>query len=233
MTEQIVVVAKTDLQRVLEDVKPNNEGVWGLECGRYSQLDGCLGTMPRTPALERNQDWVQLVSYTVLQDRTKRVFVYQRTKGVGEERLLGKLSLGLGGHFNLEDFVKIDENTGGISPNDFYDTYERAIGRELVEELSVEIGDCHTVHADDARELIYNAYSDDKWPALLYRNNNETNAVHVGFVEVLELGHKGEDLGLQLKESGLIAIGWLTHDELQARRDEFEDWSKDVMQWLS
>lgn len=56
-------------------------------------------------AAEKNPAVLQLLPYMVIRDRKGRIFTYQRTKGIGEDRLLGKKSIGVGGHIDLTGHI--------------------------------------------------------------------------------------------------------------------------------
>lgn len=227
MVEQIVVVPKTKLlEVVMSSVGIQCDRGRFVNLGDYSALDACLATMPRTPELEKDLNWVQLVNYTVLKDNEEKFFVYQRSKGAGEERLLGKLSLGLGGHLNIGDLFNTDQGVHSITLNDLFGTYFKALYRELKEELGLQSG--LTVG-----RMIYKAYLDDDQPALLYMDHDDVSRVHAGLVEVLEVPYTSTELGLYLKEPGMIDKGWYTLQELQANVNQFEDWSQEVIKWLS
>jgi predicted NUDIX family phosphoesterase len=88
--------------------------------------------------LEVNPNYRQVLPY-VLVECNGKLFCYQRTKGIGENRLLGKHSVGLGGHIDMSDLAW----SNGRPERLYWDTtYHQAIMRELLEELvpTAEIG---------------------------------------------------------------------------------------------
>jgi predicted NUDIX family phosphoesterase len=95
--------------------------------GRAGEALRAAEAVARTEALERDPGWVQLVAYGVLVG-PRGLLVYRRAKGSGEERLLGKASLGLGGHLEPGDVAGCGE------PEDLF-TATRAMIREVREEL--------------------------------------------------------------------------------------------------
>jgi len=81
--------------------------------------------------LEVNPNYRQVLPY-VLVECNGKLFTYQRTKGIGEDRLLGKHSVGLGGHIDMSDLAW---SNGRSERLDWDTTYHQAIMRELMEEL--------------------------------------------------------------------------------------------------
>lgn len=56
---------------------------------------------PRAEA-EQDPTWKQVIPYAVLRDG-ERIFLMQRTRAGGDERLFERYSIGIGGHLNPED----------------------------------------------------------------------------------------------------------------------------------
>lgn len=80
--------------------------------------------------LESNIMFRQILPYILIECNGK-LFTYQRSKGIGEDRLLGKVSVGLGGHIDLTD-IEYGKETGILG---WEDTYNMALVRELMEEI--------------------------------------------------------------------------------------------------
>ncbi len=74
---------------------------------------------------EKRTDWKQPIPY-VMVTRGKKIFTTRRTKNSGEERLHGKLSVGIGGHMRPQ----------GESSRSFSQLLKRNLYRELTEELN-------------------------------------------------------------------------------------------------
>lgn len=113
--------------------------------------------MPRSAA-EADPRFKQIVGYVVLRCG-RMIFHYQRTHRVGEPRLAGQRSLGIGGHLNAEDVGSIP----GL------DDLERAIHRELAEEV---------VLAERPAMRYLGMINDD---------STEVGRVHVGLVALADL----------------------------------------------
>jgi predicted NUDIX family phosphoesterase len=81
-------------------------------------------------------EFAQFLMYTVLRDpKTHSVFVYNRSKKEGETRLLGKTSIGVGGHPELCD---LRVSPSGDFVNEMH-TIIRSMTRELYEECGVHV----------------------------------------------------------------------------------------------
>lgn len=104
--------------------------------------------------MEKNSNYKQIIPYVLLfHDGT--VFSYRRGKLLGEKRLLGNYSIGVGGHISAHD------------RNLFDTTYNEGMRRELNEE--VEITSPYKEHT----------------VALLNDDSNEVGRVHLGIVHIL------------------------------------------------
>lgn len=97
----------------------------------------------------------QLIPYFIIRHDT-RIWCYVRGKASGEERLVAKMSIGIGGHINNEDLDL------------FEDIYSRGAERELREEVNVPDG------------------SSNRVVALLNDDSNDVGKVHLGVVHILD-----------------------------------------------
>ncbi len=112
--------------------------------------------MPRAQA-ETNPDFKQIIPYVVVTDG-KRVLHYVRGKKAGEQRLVTKGSIGIGGHINDED-----HSLFAVGVQAFQD----AVRREVCEELAIQ-------GSFDARPV-----------GLINDDSTEVGRVHFGVVHVL------------------------------------------------
>src|ERR1043165_3595502 len=119
--------------------------------------------VPRPPA-ETDPTLKQIIPYVVLV-HAGRVLHYVRGKKAGEQRLVSKGSIGIGGHMNDSD--------EGLFPLDRA-AYDAAVAREVNEEL--RIGSPFRQRA----------------VALLNDDSNEVGQVHLGVVHVFTL--EGDDV---------------------------------------
>lgn len=149
-----------------------------LDAGRY--LPDLLNPrnyrfVPRHKA-EGDDSLKQLIPYFLI-CHDDRIWCYVRGKKSGEERLVAKASMGIGGHIN-----HLDENL-------FEDIYSRAAIRELEEEVVLPRGYTHKIVA---------LLNDDLTPV---------GRVHLGVIHILKVSSpevkKREDV---ITESGFRTL---------------------------
>ncbi len=119
--ESILVVERREIERL-----GMFQGLT-LDTGRYlpTLLDPRNYRFVPRPAAEQDESLKQLIPYFLI-TQGDRIWCYVRGKKSGEERLVAKASMGIGGHIN-----NLDENL-------FEDVYTRAAVRELEEEVRIE-----------------------------------------------------------------------------------------------
>jgi len=181
MKDEMILVVR----RALFDELGAFQGL-NFEVGRY--LPALLARennffAPRSAA-ETDPTLKQIIPYTLLVHEG-RVLHYVRGKKAGEQRLVAKGSMGIGGHINDHD--------EGLFAMDRA-AYEAAVRREVGEELRVGA-----------------SYSDHV-VALLNDDSNEVGKVHLGVVHVFHLSsadvQKGEAMITELQfldRAGLAA----------------------------
>jgi predicted NUDIX family phosphoesterase len=104
--------------------------------------------------VEKDPSYKQLIPYVIMSCQGKYLN-YVRGSRAGEKRLVGNLSIGIGGHINPVDDISLL----GIK-----ETYLAAVEREVAEEVNVE-----TNHSD-------------RIAALLNDDSNDVGQVHLGIV---------------------------------------------------
>jgi predicted NUDIX family phosphoesterase len=114
--------------------------------------------LPRTQA-ENDPTHKQIIPYVILAFEEK-VLYYVRGKKAGEQRLVAKGSIGIGGHMNESDesLFAWDENA-----------YRAGVEREVNEEITI------------------NTRFEDRIVALLNDDTTEVGRVHLGIVHVFKL----------------------------------------------
>jgi predicted NUDIX family phosphoesterase len=158
MEEEMVLVIRRSLLESL-----------GLFQGLQFAVDRYLAAMlarennffaPRSSA-ENDPSLKQIIPYALLVSDGK-VLRYKRGKKSGEQRLVAKGSIGIGGHMNDRDegLFTLDQ-----------EAYLSGVEREINEELIVE----HPLR--------------NRIAALINDDSNEVGQVHLGVVHVLELPH--------------------------------------------
>ena len=110
-------------------------------------------------AAEVDPDYKQIIPYAIL-SHGDRVLYYVRGKKAGEQRLVAKGSIGIGGHLNDRDesLFAWDEKA-----------YRAGVEREVNEEIRIE------------------TTFDDRIVALLNDDDTEVGRVHLGVVHVFKL----------------------------------------------
>jgi predicted NUDIX family phosphoesterase len=151
--------------------------------------------LPRTQA-ENDPSHKQIIPYALLAFGDK-VFHYVRGKKAGEQRLVAKGSIGIGGHMNQDDEslfnFAIDEAA-----------YRAGVEREVNEEVKI-----------DTR-------FEDRIVALLNDDTNDVGQVHLGVVHVFKLAEPK----VEKREAMITNLAFLDKTELLARRDLLETWSQ-------
>lgn len=124
MDEIIIVVPRKALFEnenfTFQGTESNPETVARL----VDNIQNNFGVMRRGDA-EENNKFKQPIPYAVIRRGTE-LFLYERLKGGGEQRLHSKLSLGAGGHMNAVEGVR-----------DFKEVTRINLERELEEELNI------------------------------------------------------------------------------------------------
>ncbi|MGG1916103.1 hypothetical protein ABFY54_29300 [Priestia megaterium] len=201
MDEIIIVV---DRQELFENETLSFQGTV-QDKGTVNQIIGNIsrsfGIMRRGDA-EENTDFKQPIPYAVIK-RGNEIFVYERLKGAGEERLHNKLSLGIGGHMNP------------VSTENFLDVLLDNLYREIEEELDIY----STVKPDLNIIGLINDDSDD------------VGKVHLGILAVLEV-HKDTVIKVRETEELDGEFVSIEEAKIPENYDCLENWSKIVVDIL-
>jgi len=172
----------------------------GLNFEARKYLDAILSRgnnffLPRKQA-ENDPTHKQIIPYALLAFRDKVLF-YVRGKKAGEQRLVAKGSIGIGGHMNQDDEslfnFAIDEAA-----------YRAGVEREVNEEIKID------------------TKFDDKIVALINDDTTEVGQVHLGIVHVFKLAEPK----VEKREAMITGLAFLGKNELMARRDSLETWSQ-------
>lgn len=150
---------------------------------------------PRGPA-ETDPSMKQIIPYVVFV-HGDRVLHYVRGKKAGEQRLVAKGSIGIGGHMNNEDEDLFNQGVDRAS-------YVAGVHREIAEELRL------------------GAKYSDHIVALLNDDSNDVGKVHLGVVHVFRL--ESEDVAKG--EAMITDLQFLDRAQLAARRETMESWSQ-------
>jgi predicted NUDIX family phosphoesterase len=136
--------------------------------------------------VENNENYKQPISYVVLINESKRVFIYQRAtkdKDYTEKRLQGKWSIGIGGHVD-----KVDEITK--------DPIKSSVLREMEEEVRAEI-----------KELNLVGYIND--------DSNSVGKVHFGLLYLAEVSGDVVPNDSEIKTSEMMQFKDIKNIEME------------------
>jgi predicted NUDIX family phosphoesterase len=204
-----------------EDPNPVAEGFNHLSSKDFWERVTRSFFIGRRHELEQDERFAQFLPYVVLwrkgENETKDVFVYQRTKKVGEERLAGNSSIGMGGHVDLRDVA--------YNPDSVVDvlmTAALAISRELNEELVFTTPTGVDVDFDHMRShhVIF-----PKFAGYINDMSNEVGRVHGGCVFTLEVPAGYE---AACKEEELVTVGFTPLAAVNVQN--MESWSLIVLE---
>ena len=119
----------------------------------------------RRPLAETDPSHKQIITYVLLA-HGDRVLFYVRGKKAGEQRLVAKGSIGIGGHMNESDesLFALDDAA-----------YRAGVEREVAEEIAI------------------NTKFEDRIVALLNDDSTEVGQVHLGVVHVFQLAEPKVD----------------------------------------
>ena len=170
----------------------------GLNFEPQKYLDAILSRgnnffLPRKQA-ETDPTHKQIVPYAVIVFENK-ILYYVRGKRAGEQRLVAKGSIGIGGHLNDNDesLFAWDEAA-----------YRAGVEREVNEEIKI------------------NTAFEDRIVALLNDDSTEVGRVHLGIVHMFKLAEPK----VEKREAMITNLGFVSPEELRARRDSLETWSQ-------
>jgi predicted NUDIX family phosphoesterase len=143
---------------------------------------------------ENDPAYKQIIPYALIAFGNT-VLHYVRGKKAGEQRLVAKGSIGIGGHMNETDesLFAMDEQA-----------YRAGVEREVNEEIKIETP------------------FEDRIVALLNDDSTEVGRVHLGIVHIFTL----KEPRVQKREAMITGLGFLTKQDLVARRESLETWSQ-------
>ena len=157
--------------------------------------------------LEDNKQVAQLLPYVIIKHpEADMYFAYQRMQGIGESRLVGKTSIGFGGHFDYADLESHLDGSGIVTSTALLNAIKAGAIRELDEECIFEEG------------LVLST-EQMGFAGLIYSEATEVDAVHLAIVLVVEANVA------DCKEEELRSLGWLTKDEITCGDFNLETWT--------
>ena len=152
--------------------------------------------LPRAQA-ETDPSHKQIIPYALIA-HGDTVLHYVRGKKAGEQRLVAKGSIGIGGHMNEEK----DELLWNYQLDE--QAYRAGVEREVNEEIKID------------------APFEDRIVALLNDDTTEVGSVHLGVVHIFKLAEPK----VEKREAMITGLTFLAKDELCAHRETMETWSQ-------
>jgi len=120
--ERVLVVPT----RIVEELVNSDEGIFPIDLGKLRDLIEKNAFFIDRDIAENDETLRQLIPYVLMRQQGKFLLL-RRTKKQQERRLHGKLSLGVGGHINLND---------GSTP---WQAFLKGMEREIHEEVNMEV----------------------------------------------------------------------------------------------
>ena len=191
---------KALVTKVNQLVKENPEEAYNYLLEEHLTPKACLGVREY---LETNSTVVQIIPYVVLH-KDDLISNYRRNKGVGESRLVGKVSVGWGGH------VDTSMPYTHTNPAIYSQLIKEAIERELTEELILPV-------ETNLEALVFRG--------LIYLDTSPVDIVHLGLVFTLPV------LPTASKETELEFLDLADKATLLARTD-LENWTRYTLEEL-
>jgi predicted NUDIX family phosphoesterase len=151
--------------------------------------------IPRQQA-ESDPAFKQIIPYALIAYQNS-VLHYVRGKKAGEQRLIAKGSIGIGGHM-AEDADRF------LWHSTDEETYRAGVEREVNEEIKID------------------SPFEDRIVALLNDDTTEVGRVHLGVVHIFKLAEPK----VEKREAMITGLTFLAKDELLARRESMETWSQ-------
>ena len=151
--------------------------------------------LPRDQA-EQNPAYKQIIPYALIVFEN-RVLRYVRGKKAGEQRLVAKGSIGIGGHMSEEKDKFLWHTTDEQA-------YRAGVEREVNEEIKIDTP------------------FEDRIVALLNDDTTDVGRVHLGIVHIFKLAASK----IEKREAMITGLTFLTKEELVSRRESLESWSQ-------
>ena len=150
----------------------------------------------RRDQAEKDPGHKQIIPYVLLAHGDSVLF-YVRGKRAGEQRLVAKGSIGIGGHMGEDSDKFLWHSTDEES-------YRAGVEREVAEEITIK------------------TKFEDQIVALLNDDSTEVGQVHLGVVHVFKLAEPK----VEKREAVITNVAFLNKNELMTRRDSLETWSQ-------
>lgn len=188
--EEVLVVNKSDFNYIKDGLSPFDQEL-------LDKLKSEAFFVLRKDA-EYNPEYIQLIPYVLIKNE-ERYFAVKRT--AGDERLVGKISIGMGGHINPID--KVGET----------DVLVNNIKRELSdEELHIDLSLTNSIEP-----VGFLRYTDP---------NDIVSQDHMGIFYLLDT----RDSNVSIKETDKMVGGLWTKEEIVSSGKNSESWSRIIIE---
>ncbi|MBU0972880.1 MAG: hypothetical protein KKC20_19700 [Proteobacteria bacterium] len=206
--EMVIGVHRDDFEKT---VFPNCSCFVPLDAENREKVIDSLGKSQRFAyrgLCEEDPTFKQLIPYCIV-TRGKEVFAYRRLPQSAEQRLVGKYSIGVGGHMNPARF--------GIDPipTTFTDCLQENMLRELEEELNIEY--------PEKKPMIFNTVG------LIDSRLDPVSSVHVAIVYHIILPLEAT---VEVAEKDVLEGKFLSMDDLaDLTPQDMELWTEIVVDY--
>lgn len=169
------------------------------------------------PQCENDPNYRHFATYTVIQDEEGNILAYHRPSKNNESRLSGNVSIGVGGHVNVDIFKGL-----ALTAESYVESvFVEASLKEIDEELYGDNAD------EDAIEYIRSALVSSK-TMLLYDNSNDVGLHHIAVIKRIVLSDKLKE-AIKINDE-IDKFFWVKRKDLQERTDiTIENWSKLIL----
>lgn len=178
-------------------------------------LEGYLDRMsadyrfePRA-SVETDRSLKQLIPYVVFMHNDS-VFVVKRSSRQSEQRLVGRHSIGIGGHINTVDAANGEgpsSHNAGSASDLFTSVLTEGLHREIAEEVYL---------TETPRLILAGLINDD---------SNSVGSVHLGLVYIANLDSEG----VTVREKEMMSGSFVSAGSLHEYYDTMETWSQIVI----
>ena len=183
------------------NAKADSIYVAGVTAETWTNLSVPFGFTPRDEC-ENDDSFKQMIPYIVVKHGGKYL-TYSRTNQSGEKRLVGKKSIGIGGHINQSDLPEGQHQLDAIIRN--------CIIREVKEELGVDL--------PTNRFFV---------GGILYNPADDVSRKHFGVVAQACI----EPETIRQPENTMTRLEWKPAFDLFRERNEYETWSKYLIEQI-
>jgi len=135
-----------------------------------------------------------------------KVWAYQRRKGIGEDRLVGKTTVAVGGHWDIKDIIHVD------SVIDIDASIKVALERELDEEVKLGANIVSVSPMDNA----------------ICADDTPVDRKHMAIMSIIEIDSES----IVSKEVELEALGFFDPQELLDSDYDLETWGRVICEQL-